>query len=132
MTKPAKRTHRDKVAVALKRQLWVVFFLIVVTWIADQWWLHTQQLVVKSVALGALLSWLSQAVFAAFVFRYSGYQARRHIVNQLYRGQMMKWAVTLFGFALIFITIQPLSALVLFIGFMVMQVSHSWMLWQIK
>jgi len=45
---------------------------------------------------------------------------------------MAKWLLTVFGFALIFITVQPLSAPALFIGFMVMQISHSWMLWHIR
>ncbi|WP_350552791.1 ATP synthase subunit I, partial [Pseudoalteromonas sp. 120-MNA-CIBAN-0494] len=74
----------------------------------------------------------TQAVFASFIFWHTGYRARRHIVSQLYRGQMVKWLLTVFGFALIFITVQPLAAPALFIGFMVMQISHSWMLWHIR
>lgn len=132
MTKPAKRTQRDQIGVYIKRQAWILFILIIVAWIIDVSWLSSDLVVAKSTAIGALLSFVTQAVFAGFIFWYTGYRARQHIVSQLYRGQMAKWLLTAFGFALIFITIRPLSALALFIGFMVMQISHSWMLWHIR
>ena len=128
MTKPAKRTQKDKISVYIKRQAWILFILIVSVSMLDVVWLQSELIVAKSTALGALLSFTSQAIFAAFIFWYTGYRARRHIVSQLYRGQMVKWLLTVFGFALIFITIRPLSAPALFIGFIVMQISHSWML----
>ncbi|MGM8870371.1 ATP synthase subunit I [Psychrobacter sp. 2Y5] len=132
MTKPAKRTQNQQISIYIKRQAWILFILIIITWLIDKIWLHSELLVAKSTAIGALLSFVTQAVFAGFVFWHTGYRARLHIVNQLYRGQMAKWLLTLFGFALIFITIKPLSAPALFIGFMVMQISHSWMLWRIR
>ncbi len=132
MTKPAKRTQRDKIGVYIKRQAWILFILIIFAWIIDVSWLGSDLVVAKSTAIGALLSFVTQAVFAGFIFWYTGYRARQHIVSQLYRGQMAKWLLTVFGFALIFITIRPLSAPALFIGFMVMQISHSWMLWHIR
>lgn len=133
MTKPAKRTQKDKIGVYIKRQAWILFILIIIAWTIDSVWLNSSQLLVaKSTAMGALLSFVTQAVFAFFIFWYTGYRARQHIVSQLYRGQMAKWLLTVFGFALIFITVQPLSAPALFIGFMVMQISHSWMLWHIR
>jgi len=132
MTKPAKRTQNQQISIYIKRQAWILFILIIITWLIDNIWLHSELLVAKSTAIGALLSFVTQAVFAGFVFWHTGYRARLHIVNQLYRGQMAKWLLTLFGFALIFITIKPLSAPALFIGFMVMQISHSWMLWRIR
>lgn len=132
MTKPAKRTQKDKIGIYLKRQAWILFILIILGWIVDVAWLDSGLIVAKSTAIGALLSFATQAVFAGFIFWHTGYRARRHIVSQLYRGQMVKWLLTVFGFALIFITVQPLSAPALFIGFMVMQISHSWMLWHIR
>ena len=132
MTKPAKRTQKDKIGIYIKRQAWLLFILIIAAWMIDISWLHSQLIIAKSTAIGALLSFITQAVFAFFVFWYTGYRARRHIVSQLYRGQMAKWLLTVFGSALIFITVQPLSAPALFIGFMVMQISHSWMLWHIR
>ncbi len=133
MTKPAKRTQKDKIGIYIKRQAWILFILILIVSILDTVWFNSSQLTIaKSTAIGALLSFITQAVFAFFIFWYTGYRARQHIVSQLYRGQMAKWLLTVFGFALIFITVQPLSAPALFIGFMVMQISHSWMLWHIR
>lgn len=132
MTKPAKRTQKDKIGIYIKRQAWILFVLIIAAWVIDTMWLGSQLTVAKSAAIGALLSFTTQVVFAFFIFWHTGYRARQHIVSQLYRGQMAKWLLTVFGFALIFITVQPLSAPALFIGFMVMQISHSWMLWHIR
>ncbi|MBP2279807.1 ATP synthase protein I [Psychrobacter sp. PL19] len=128
MTKPAKRTQKDKIGIYLKRQAWILFILIIIASMLDIFWLHSALVVAKSSAIGALLSFATQAVFAGFIFWHSGYRARRHIVSQLYRGQMVKWLLTVLGFALIFITIQPLSAPALFVGFIVMQFSHTVML----
>ncbi|WP_201617778.1 ATP synthase subunit I [Psychrobacter urativorans] len=132
MTKPAKRTQKDQIGVYLKRQAWILFILIVIASILDVAWLHSGLIVAKSSAIGALLSFATQAVFAGFIFWHTGYRARGRIVSQLYRGQIIKWLLTVFGFALIFIIIKPLSAPALFIGFIVMQISHSWMLWHIR
>lgn len=132
MTQPAKRTQSDQVARAIKGQLWVLFFLIMLGLLVDYLWLDTQSVVAKSLAIGALLSFITQAIFAWFVFHRTGFQARRYIVHQLYRGQMIKWALTLSGFIIIFINIRPLSAPALFTGFMLMQISHSWMLWRLR
>ena len=133
MTKPAKRTQKDQIGIYIRRQAWILFIIILLVCIVDTLWFNSSQLLIaKSTAIGALLSFATQAVFAFFVFWYTGYRARQHIVSQLYRGQMAKWLLTMFGFALIFITVQPLSAPALFIGFMVMQISHSWMLWHIR
>jgi len=132
MTQPAKRTQSDQVARAVKGQLWVLFALMICAVIVDMLWLDPQNAVAKSFSLGALLSFVSQAMFAWFVFHRTGFHARLYIVQQMYRGQMIKWAVTLGGFIVIFITIQPLSAPALFTGFMLMQISHSWMLWRLR
>ncbi len=128
MSKPAKRTQKDKIGIYLKRQAWVLFILIVIASILDIFWLQSGLIVAKSSAVGSLLSFATQAVFAGFIFWYTGYRARGRIVSQLYRGQMVKSLLTILGFALIFITIQPLSAPALFIGFIVMQFSQSLML----
>lgn len=132
MTKPAKRTQRDQIGIYLKRQAWVLFALIVATWVIDVSWLDSQLLITKGIAIGASLSYITQAIFASFVFWQTGYRARLTIVSQLYRGQMIKWLLTVFGFALIFITIKPLSVPSLFIGFIVMKISHSWLLFKIQ
>lgn len=132
MTQPARRTQTDKVARSIKAQLWLLLVIIVVAFLVDYLWLGQQRVWVQSLALGASLSYLSQAIFAWFVFQRTGYQARRYIVQQMYRGQMVKWLLTLGGFIFIFINIQPLSAPALFFGFMLMQISQGWMLWRLR
>ena len=128
MTQPAKRTQTDQIGRHIKRQVWILFILIVIVTILDLVGIHSQLVVAKSMAIGGLLSVVTQSIFALFVFRHTGYRARLHIVSQLYRGQMFKWLLTALGFAIIFITIQPLSALSLFLGFIVMQITQSVML----
>ena len=130
MTKPAQRTQKDTIIRALKREVWMLFVLIILAIVLDTVWLQTQWLVAKSFAIGALLSFITHLVFASFIFWHTGYRARQHIVTQLYRGQMAKWLVTVLGFAAIFIMIKPLSAPALFFGFILMQLSHSLLLWQ--
>ncbi len=132
MTKPAKRTQKDQVNVYLKRQTWVLFMLIVAAWIIDVSWFDSELIVAKSMAIGGLLSFITQVVFAIFMFSHTGYRARNRIVSQFFRGQALKWLLTVFGFALIFSFIRPLSALALFVGFIVMKMSHVLMLGRIK
>lgn len=132
MSQPAKRTQKDSIGVFMKRQSWVLFALIIFAVVIDVSWLHTQLIVAKSLAMGALLSFSTHAVFAMFVFWYTGYRARGRIVSQLYRGQMIKWLLTVLGFSFIFIIIKPLSPPALFSGFIIMQISHNWMLFRMR
>lgn len=128
MTQPAKRNQKDQIGRHIKRQVWILLILIILAWLLDIVWLRSDLLIVQGVALGAVLSFATQMIFTLFVFRHTGFRAREHIVRQLYRGQAVKWVLTAFGFALIFILIKPLSAPALFVGFIVMQMSYNWML----
>lgn len=132
MTQPAKRSQKDQIRVYLKRQTWALLIVIVVAASIDKIWFNGELIVAKSAAIGAALSFVTQMVFAVFMFSHSGYRARNRIVSQFFRGQALKWLLTVFGFALIFITIKPLSPLALFIGFIVMKMSHVLMLGRIK
>ena len=132
MTQPAKRSRKDQIRVYLKRQTWALLLVIVSAWLIDSSWLHSDLVITKSAALGGLLSFITQMVFALFMFSHTGYQARNRIVSQFFRGQALKWLLTGFGFALIFTTVEPLSAPALFIGFITMKVSHVLMLGRIK
>lgn len=132
MTQPAKRSQKDQIRVYFKRQTWALLFVIVSAWLIDSSWLHSDLVIAKSAAIGGLLGFATQMVFAWFMFSYTGYQARNRIVSQFFRGQALKWLLTVFGFALIFTMIEPLSAPALFIGFIIMKVSHVLMLGRIK
>lgn len=133
MTQPAKRSQKPKVVKGLQRGMWVLFCLMVITIIVDLIWFNifavntsTHTLVwAKSFALGALLNYISHFVFTWFAYRYTGIKARKHIVNQLYLGEISKWFISLVGFSLLFITIKPLAPLGLLIGFIVMQISQA-------
>ncbi len=132
MTQPAKRSQKDQIRVYFKRQTWALLLVIVSAWLIDSSWLHSDLVIAKSAAIGGFLGFATQMVFAWFMFSYTGYQARNRIVSQFFRGQALKWLLTVFGFALIFTTVEPLSAPALFIGFITMKVSHVLMLGRIK
>lgn len=132
MTQPAKRSQKDQIRVYLKRQTWALLIVIILAWLIDKSWFGGELVVAKSAAIGGLLSFVTQMVFAIFMFSHTGYRARNRIVSQFFRGQALKWLLTVFGFALIFIVIKPLSPLALFIGFIVMKMSHVLMLGRIK
>ena len=132
MTQPAKRSQKDQIRVYLKRQTWALLIVIILAWVIDKSWFGGELVVAKSAAIGGLLSFVTQMVFAIFMFSHTGYRARNRIVSQFFRGQALKWLLTVFGFALIFIAIKPLSPLALFIGFIVMKMSHVLMLGRIK
>lgn len=139
MTRPANRDRRKHITQALKKESWVLLTLVVLVIVLDMMFFtktvdtNMGQLVwARSFVLGALLSYISHVLFAWFMFRYSGVKASRHIVNQFYLGESIKWLITIVGFSLIFITIRPLNAMALFIGFIVMQISHSLISFSIK
>ncbi len=125
MTQPAKRQPTLNLSAYSKQQSWLLLVVILIIWAVDALWLKSDGIITKSATLGALLSFAAQWVFTRFVFWHSGYRARRQIVSQLYRGQMIKWLIIAFGFALIFSFIQLLSAPALIIGFVLMQVGHN-------
>ena len=132
MTQPAKRSQKGQIRVYLKRQTWALLLVIVAAWLIDVSRFNGQLIIAKSAAIGGLLSFVTQMVFAIFMFSHSGYGARNRIVSQFFRGQALKWLLTVFGFAIIFITIKPLSAPALLLGFIVMKISHVLMLGRIK
>lgn len=132
MSQPAKRSQKDQIRVYLKRQTWALLIVIIAAWLIDSQWFANELIVAKSAAIGGLLSFITQMVFALFMFSHTGYKARNRIVSQFFRGQALKWLLTVFGFALIFVFIKPLSAPALFMGFIVLKMSHIFMLGRIK
>ena len=132
MTQPAKRSQKDQIRVYLKRQTWALLLVIMVAWLVDSIGFNSELVVAKSAAIGSLLSFTTQIVFALFMFSYTGYQARNRIVSQFFRGQALKWLLTVFGFAFIFIAIKPLAPFAVFIGFIAMKISHVLMLGRLK
>lgn len=130
----AKRCSKKHIIMALKRQCWLLFIAIILVMMGESMLKPLQAsseqasvlLWSKGFALGALLNYLGTWIFAVFTFRHTGSQARQRIVYHMYLGEMAKWTISLLGFALIFITITPLNALAVFIGFMAMHIGFSW------
>ena len=131
-----RQRAQDRARHTFKRLLsyvgWLMLCIIIIAWLLDNFYWHSNYITAKSVALGALLNGFTHLLFAWAVFRHTGSRARRHIVNNLYLGQLLKWAVTLIGFVVAFIFVKPLSAIGMFCGFIVMQCSYIWVLWKIN
>ena len=130
-----RQSAKDRARHTFKRLLsyvgWLMLCIIIIAWLLDNFYWHSNYTITKSVALGALLNGFTQLLFAWVVFRFTGSRARRHIVNNFYLGQILKWIVTLAGFTSAFILVTPLSAIGMFCGFVIMQCAHVWVLWQL-
>jgi len=74
-----------------------------------------------SALLGALLVIVPHAYFAWRVFRFRGAKYTRNILKDFYMGETLKLVMTFSGFAIIFAMVHPLSALALFITFIIGQ-----------
>ena len=74
-----------------------------------------------SALLGGFIAWLPNMYFAMRAFRYRGARAAQKIVRSFYAGAFGKMILTMALFAIVFIKVKPLSALALFVGFIVVQ-----------
>lgn len=71
-----------------------------------------------SAVLGGLISIVPSVYFAHKVFRYSGARAMEKVVRSAYVGEAVKLILTGFGFALVFLLVDPVHAPALFAGFL--------------
>ena len=74
---------------------------------------------------GGLIAWLPNCYFAFRAFRHKGARAARQIVRSFYAGVTGKIFLTASLFALAFISLDPLNAPAVFIGFIAVQ-ALSW------
>tara|TARA_Y100000588_G_C14230544_1_gene915073 strand:+ start:681 stop:1007 length:327 start_codon:yes stop_codon:yes gene_type:complete len=70
--------------------------------------------------LGGVITIVPNTYLAWRVFRFQGAKSARQIVNGLYKGEAIKFLITLILFAIVFICLS-VNALVLFITFMTVQ-----------
>ena len=70
--------------------------------------------------LGGMIIIIPNAYFAWRVFRYQGAKSARKIVNGLYKGEAIKFLLTLVLFAMVFILFK-VEALALFVTFIMVQ-----------
>lgn len=79
----------------------------------------------QSAALGAfaggVIVWLPNCYFAFRAFRYRGARAARLIVRSFYAGVTGKILLTASLFAAVFVSLKPLNAAAVFIGFIGVQ-----------
>ncbi len=73
-----------------------------------------------SLLLGGLLQVIPSAYFAYFAFRVVGAAHVNFVLQQIYRGEMGKFTLTLVGFALVFLLVKPLHSVALFSAFVAM------------
>lgn len=131
MTKPARQTHQAQIFALQRRELWGVLLLMLLGLVVGLA-LGEPVLITKSMAVGSLLAYVAQTAFTLIAYRLTGTKTRQSIVLYLYLGQMIKWVMTLAGFALIFIWITPINAMVVLLGYLFMQVGHNVMMWRLK
>lgn len=75
-----------------------------------------------SVLLGGLISIIPNAYFAAKVFSQSGARAMETVVRNAYLGEFIKLALMGAGFSLVFVLVEPLQALGVFAGFVLVHI----------
>ncbi|MEC7120033.1 MAG: ATP synthase subunit I [Pseudomonadota bacterium] len=91
--------------------------LLMVPVVALLAWIIIDAVAAKSAALGAGIGWIGSAYFAWQAFRHSGARASRSILGGFYRGMIGKFVLVTLGFALVFSSVQPLSAASVLMGF---------------
>lgn len=70
-----------------------------------------------SVILGGLVSIIPNAYFGRMVFRHAGARAIETVVKSAYVGEVVKLILMGAGFGLIFAQVDPVSASMVFLGF---------------
>jgi ATP synthase protein I len=77
-----------------------------------------------SVLLGGLLQLLPSAYFCWYAFRVMGAAQAPLALQQLYRGEVGKFSLTILGFGLVFWLVKPLHSPALFCAYCAMTVSY--------
>lgn len=124
MSKPAKPFDPHTIQQAINKQSWLILGLVVMAVLFDSWQGNGHYTISKNLLAGCVLGWVSQIIFAKISLSKSGYQQRRQIVNRFYQAHMVKWLLTIVGFALIFIYLRPLNAIAVFFGYLALQLSY--------
>ncbi|MDO4450936.1 MAG: ATP synthase subunit I [Moraxella sp.] len=127
MTKPAERHQRVRIYRLQFHQAWAVLMLIMVGLVLGGLGVPHAA---KSMALGGMLGYVAQSVFTFVAYRTTGVRAGRMIVLNMYLGQLLKWVVTLAGFASIFMFIKPINALLVILSYFLLQISHAVAMWR--
>lgn len=77
-----------------------------------------------STAMGGMIHVVSQAWFARMAYRHQGARQAPRILHSMYLGQAGKLLITSVLFALVFVFVQPLNVVALFLGYGIMVVVY--------
>jgi ATP synthase protein I len=95
----------------------IVSQFIAVVFITAAGYVTRDLIVAYSLLLGGLICAVPNAYFTLRAFRYRGASATQQIVRDFYVGEGIKLLLIGSGFALVFSSVDPLNALALFAGF---------------
>lgn len=76
-----------------------------------------------SSALGAAIALLANAYFTYKAFKYQGARSMAAIVQSIWAGQFGKIVLTAVFFALVFVTVKPIDVVMLFAGYIAVQIT---------
>lgn len=76
-----------------------------------------------SLLIGGLICLIPGTLFARKAFKYRGARSAGLIVKELYKGEAIKLVLMGAGFALSFIYVDPLNAVALFSGFVLVHIT---------
>lgn len=131
MTVPARRNQKQQIYALQRRQLIILLVLVIMALIGELL-LSGGVIITKSIALGAILHYIAQSIFTVVAYRETGVKVRQKIMLNMYLGQMLKWLITLMGFALIFLYAKPVMAPLAIVGYFVTQLACSVSMWRLK
>ncbi len=133
MSQPAKRSQFAKINQSLRYQSWWLFVLVLLVIIFDKLWLQSTDLAwAKNFISGAVLNFVGQYAMAKISFRQKGVIARKDTVNQLYLAETCRWLIIIIGFIVIFLLLKPLLAPIVFLGYIILQMSNIFFLWRLR
>lgn len=140
MTQPAQRfsTHAQNLYKVIHQQSWLLLGMVMLMSGLDFLFSATGNVnshptnytMTKNSLAGGVLAWISHWLFAKISLRHGGYHQRRQVVNNFYLAQVVKWVITMLGFALIFIYLSPLKPLWVFVGYFTMQIAQILLLYR--
>jgi len=107
---PVFRIHRLQLAVLIPAAL-----LALLVW---------DKTISLSLLLGGLLQILPSAYFCWYAFRLMGAAQAPLALQQMYRGEMGKFSLTLLGFGLVFWLVEPLHGPALFCAYCALTCSY--------
>ncbi len=107
----------------LLKRIWFIEFSTATLATLLCWWVNT--ITAYSILLGALIQIVPSAYLAMQTYRERGAQKAPSILNNIYRGELGKFALTVVGFACVFASGIAINTLALFIAYIGAVVLHT-------